>query len=196
MTGSSVFYFEFNEVLIRFVITILVILLLTWIHYRKSIENRQYAISFIMMGISIFLTCSYLGMVKVELGMVLGLFAVFSILRFRTKNVPFYEMVNLFVIITTSAINALANFPNVYRGLVLCNGIIIVATFLLERYRRKLVLLQREMVISELHLLAPARKEEFIAYIKRVTELNVKHVEVINVNAIKREAKVVVYYSQ
>ncbi|WP_430817653.1 DUF4956 domain-containing protein [Carboxylicivirga sp. RSCT41] len=194
MTEANVFYFEFHEVLIRFVINLLVILLITWIRYRENIANRQFAPSFIMMGISIFLTCSYLGMVKVELGIVLGLFAVFSILRFRTKNVPFYEMVNLFVIISTSAINALANFPNVYRGLIVCNSIVIVATFFLEIYRQRAILNKREMVINEIHLLAPIKEDELLVYLKETTALNVKHVEIINVNNVKKEARIIIYY--
>ena len=66
------------------------------------------------------------------MGMALGLFAVFSIMRFRTENLETKNMAYLFTVIGISVINAMFDFPHPVRGTILVNIIIILTVFLLE----------------------------------------------------------------
>ena len=45
--------------------------------------------------------------IKLDLGFAFGLFAVFSILRYRTISIPLKEMTYLFLVIGIAVINAL-----------------------------------------------------------------------------------------
>lgn len=70
-------------------------------------RRRDYYFSFILMSISIFtLIFLLLGADKsVGTGVALGLFAIFSIVRFRTESVPIREMTYLFVLVALSVLN-------------------------------------------------------------------------------------------
>jgi len=66
------------------------------------------------------------------MGMALGLFAIFSIIRYRTRNMAIKDMAYLFTVIGISALNALLDYPNPVRGTILVNLIVILTIFLLE----------------------------------------------------------------
>jgi hypothetical protein len=84
------------------------------------------------MGIMIFLMCILLRNVELSLGVGFSLFALFSILRFRTRNISTKDMSYFFAIIGMSAINSLAQFYNPVRGPILINAIILLSILLLE----------------------------------------------------------------
>ena len=56
--------------------------------------------------------------IKIELGFALGLFAIFGIIRYRTRQIPIREMTYLFLVIGISVINALANSKVSYAELI------------------------------------------------------------------------------
>lgn len=70
-------------------------------------RRRDYYFSFILMSISVFMLIFLLiGNDKsVGTGVALGLFAIFSIVRFRTESVPIREMTYLFIIVAMSVLN-------------------------------------------------------------------------------------------
>ena len=84
------------------------------------------------MGIMIFLMCIFLRNVEMSLGVGFGLFALFSILRFRTRNISTKDMSYFFAIIGISAINSLAQFHHPVRGPILINTIILLSVLMLE----------------------------------------------------------------
>ena len=84
------------------------------------------------MGIMLFLICILLRKSEMQMGMALGLFAVFSIMRFRTENLATKNMAYLFTVIGVSVINAMFDFPHPVRGTIMVNIIIILTVFLLE----------------------------------------------------------------
>ena len=84
------------------------------------------------MGIMIFLMCILLRNVEMSLGVGFGLFALFSILRFRTRNISTKDMSYFFAIIGISAINSLAQFYHPIRGPLLINLLILLSVLFLE----------------------------------------------------------------
>ena len=85
-----------------------------------------------LMGIMLFLICILLKKSEMQMGMALGLFAIFSIMRFRTENLVSKNMAYLFTVIGTSVINAMFDFPHPVRGTILVNVIIILTLIILE----------------------------------------------------------------
>ena len=85
-----------------------------------------------LMGTMLFLICILLKKSEMQMGMALGLFAVFSIMRFRTENLATRNMAYLFTVIGVSVINAMFDFPHPVRGTILINIIVILTVLLLE----------------------------------------------------------------
>ena len=100
-----------RSILIRFFLNLLVLFILIRLIYYKFTRKEEYLFSFFLMGIIIFLLCSLLQTVDIQLGMALGLFAVFAILRFRTINYTAKDMTYIFTVIGISVINSQANIP-------------------------------------------------------------------------------------
>lgn len=86
--------------------TFFVWVLVQFFYFPKG-RRRDYYFSFLLMSISIFmLIFLLLGADKsVGTGVALGLFAIFSIVRFRTESVPIREMTYLFIIVAMSVLN-------------------------------------------------------------------------------------------
>ena len=100
---------DFFELLLRLLLNTFVVYLITYKVYLKSNKNYQFYFGYNNISIVTFLMCFLLSSVKLELGFALGLFALFTIIRFRTGTIPIKEMTYLFVVIGVAVINALAN---------------------------------------------------------------------------------------
>lgn len=122
--------------LIRFglnLLTLFVLVRLLYYEYRKD-GVPEYMFAFFLLGIVVFLICTALEMVEVQLGFALGLFALFGILRFRTESIPVREMTYLFLVIGVAMINSLVNFADVLNGIILSNTLIVLPAWALEEF--------------------------------------------------------------
>ena len=120
------------EGLIRFLIDLVALFILVRIIYYRYSPKKEFSFVLFLMAIMIFLMCLLLKHADVSMGAGFGLFALFSILRFRTKNLDFRPMAYLFTAVGISAINALGVFYDPIRGPILINGIVLLSVFLLE----------------------------------------------------------------
>jgi hypothetical protein len=129
--------FAFGEdpiwnVLIRFCITLLVLFILIIGIYNKYAKKKELSFPFFLMGIMIFFMCIMLKNIELSMGVGFGLFALFSILRMRSKNLSAKVISYLFAIIGISAINALTEFYHPVRGPILINSVLLLSILLLE----------------------------------------------------------------
>jgi hypothetical protein len=118
--------------LIRFLIDLAALFVLIRVIYYRYSDKKDFSFVLFLMGIMIFLMCILLQHADISMGVGFGLFALFSILRFRTKNLDFRPMAYLFTAVGISAVNALAIFYDPIRGPILINGIVLLSVFLLE----------------------------------------------------------------
>jgi hypothetical protein len=95
------------NILIRFLVNLFVLYILIRGIYSRYSKKKQQSFPLFLMGIMIFLMCILLRNVELSLGVGFGLFALFSILRFRTRNISTKDMSYFFAIIGISAINNL-----------------------------------------------------------------------------------------
>ena len=104
-----------------------------WLYYGKS-KRRDYVFTFTLISTTVFLLIFLLGSEKLQIGLALGLFAIFGIIRYRTDTVPIREMTYLFLIIGLSVINALAVSVS-YLELFATNALFVFMTWLMEKTR-------------------------------------------------------------
>lgn len=101
---------EFNwlSALSRFSVNLLfigIMILLT----ARHISLRRFSFTFLMISLIVYFLCYTLKNFDLNLGMALGLFAIFGIIRYRTEPLQTEEMTYLFVTIGMSVINALSD---------------------------------------------------------------------------------------
>ena len=114
--------------------------------YLKNNSRIQFYFGYNSIALITFLMCFLLSSVKLELGFALGLFALFTIIRFRTSTVPIKEMSYLFIIIGVAVINALANKKVSYLELFFANGIVLYFVNYLESLTKNRANLKKETV--------------------------------------------------
>jgi hypothetical protein len=125
------------KLLVRLSINLSFVFLIVNVLYTKKSSKESFTFSFYVISLIVFFLCFTLKKFELGLGMALGLFAIFGILRYRTNTLPIKEMSYLFVVIGISVINALANSKMSYAEIFATNSIVSFAIFLLERRPQK-----------------------------------------------------------
>jgi len=182
------------NVLIRFAVTLVVLtIILRFIYYRYSKKKRN-VFSFFQMGIMLFLVCILLQHVEIQLGVALGLFAIFAIVRFRSENLSLRDMSYFFTVIGVSVINALADFIDPVRGHIIINSTIIIGLFILEFLFNKREYLSVVTTYDNLDLLAPDKTTELLDDLSARTRKKVKKVKIRKYDLIKNSVELEIYF--
>jgi hypothetical protein len=180
--------------LIRFFINLGVLFVLVGIIYYRFSKKEEYLFSFILMGVMIFLLSSILGSIDLHMGLALGLFAVFAIIRFRTVPYSVKDMTYVFIIIGISVINSQANIPPPVFGATIVNLSIILITWLLEIFLQKKNLNKLVIIYNKLELLKPEHNKDLLKDISRQTGQNIEKVIIQKIDIGKNNAELEVYF--
>jgi len=193
-------------VLIRFLTAILVLFIIIRLIYFRYTKNKRNIFSFFQMGIMIFLVCILLKSVEIQLGIALGLFAIFAIMRFRSQNLSLRQMTYFFTVIGVSVINAMAVYYHPVRGPIVINSIIILSVFLLEKlFNRKVSDKKKEkkmkkpfrktlLLYNRLELLDPGKEGELLSDISSRTNLKIEKTEIKKIDLIKGTAELEIFF--
>ena len=185
---------DFTSLLIRFSLNIVIIVGIVFGLYAKTSRRKDFYFSYIAISMAIFLLCFLLANVKMELGFALGLFAVFSIIRYRTDSIPIKEMTYLFVIIAVSVINALANKKISYIELLTTNMLIVVGLYILEKILNLRQELSYRIVYEKIENVQKGREEELMADLKARTGIDIKRFEVTRIDFLRDVAIIYIYF--
>ncbi|MBR3088393.1 MAG: DUF4956 domain-containing protein [Prevotella sp.] len=194
---SGLMSLDFTLMLVRFVICLLVNwLIVDKLYYKKS-KRRDFYFTFIIIGVAIFFIVFFMIFVledmkgKTGIGVGIGMFGIFSIMRYRTDAMPVREMTYLFVVLCLSVVNALASTMPLVELLV-TNFIIIIVVWFFEHLLK--VVPCKLIQYDRLDLVKPDRREDLIEDIRERTGLDVITVEVGGIDMLRDMAVVKVYY--
>ena len=183
-----------TKLLIAFFINFIAIMIVVrWLYYPKC-KRGEFFFTYILIAISTFMLIYVLGDVKLKAGIALGLFAMFSIIRYRTEQIAIREMTYLFTIIAVSAINGLT-ISELSIGEVIIINILFIITIvicesklLISHYSYKVI------KYDNINLITPDKREELIADLEKRTGLKIIKVEVGAIDFLKDAAIVKMYY--
>jgi hypothetical protein len=184
------------SIMMRFVLNMTVLFIIIRLIYYRTTKKEEYLFSFFILGIIIFLICAFLETVDIKLGMALGLFAVFSILRFRTVNYNVKDMTYTFAVIGVSVINSYANIPPPIIGAISTNLIVVLAVYLLENFLRKYGLNSMVVIYYKLELLNPKSKQDLLKDLSLQTGQNITKFTIRKIDIGKGHAEVEVYFKE
>jgi magnesium-transporting ATPase (P-type) len=198
-SGNSSEFWNFG---LRFCINILVIYVLIRLIYYPRHKNKDFLFTFILFNVINFLICILLSAAKIKMGFAFGLFAIFSILRYRTVTVPVREMGYFFISVAVGLINALAvvrgnpftdinNFPY---ELLLANGIVLALVLLLDRKSNLQHQNFKEINYERIDLIQPAKRADMIEDLRNRTGLPINRVEIIKIDFLRDVATIHAFY--
>ncbi len=126
------------------------------------------------------------------MGAAFGLFAVFSILRYRTEGLSAKDVTYLFLTIALGLITAISKGS--WDDLSIMSGILLVIIALLEGNWIMKKEQTRIVTYDKIGLITPEKREELIADLKTRTGLNIHRVEVQEYDFLKDAAQVMIFY--
>lgn len=183
-----------EDFLLRLLLNVLVVIgIIHFLYYRKS-KRADYYFTFAIISLSTFLIVALLGTVKLKTGFALGLFAIFSIIRYRTESMPVREMTYLFAIIAISVVNALAGDAVGWVGMLVINAIFVISIALAELTRKLKHFACKYVKYDRIDLILPSKRAEMIKDLEARLGVKVIKVDVGTVNFIKDMALLKVYY--
>lgn len=183
-----------SNLLIGFFINLIFVGIVVRGFYYPKCKRGEYFFTFILIAISIFLLIYLLGGVKLKTGFALGLFAIFSIIRYRTEQVSIREMTYLFIIIAMSAINGLVIEELSYSEMIMANLLFIASVWMCESNLLIRHLSYKIIKYDNINLITPDKEQELIEDLRKRTGLNIVKVEVGGIDFLKDAAIIKMYY--
>jgi hypothetical protein len=178
----------------RSLIDILAIIILVGFIYYPKYKNKDFIFTFVLFNIINFMICYLLGAAKIKIGFAFGLFAIFSIIRYRTIMVSIKDMGYFFVCVALGMLNSLATVTDGFVILISCNLIILILTYFLERLNFMNNENYKEIVYDNVQLIKPANREDLIKDLNERTGLDIHKVDVISINYLKDTVLLKAYY--
>ncbi|MBB73154.1 MAG: hypothetical protein CMJ75_01430 [Planctomycetaceae bacterium] len=173
-----VFDDDLYKLVIRFLFNAIFLALVFLIATSAGRLRRAFAFPVIMMNLMAFFICFTMKKLDLGLGMALGLFAIFAVLRYRTQSIRVKEMTYLFIGIGIAVINALSNKKTSYLELLMVNSIITSAALLIEAYMARDRREQHTVTHDRIDLLAPDKRPALIADLYQRTGLDITDIEI------------------
>ena len=188
--------FEANSLLsllLRFGFNLLVSwIIVQFLYYRKG-GRKDFYLTFMVFASAMFLLLFLMESVKLQIGLTLGLFAIFGVIRYRTETIPVREMTYLFLIITTAVINGLA-LEVTYTELIVANALLIVLIAVMEYLQKGPKTSTKLVHYDRIDNIVPEKKDELVADLRTRLGLDIVDVEVGHVDFLKDSAFVKVTY--
>lgn len=180
------------EFLTRFAVNIISCLILIRFIYYPTYKNREFFFTFIIFNLLIFLITLLLNRVEMSMGAAFGLFAVFSMLRYRTEGLSMKDMTYLFLVIAMGLLSAVG--VGEWWEIALLNLIIILVTYLLESN----ILLKKEhskiIQYENIELIKPGKLEELKLDLEIRTGLKINRISIDRIDFLRDTALLTVYY--
>lgn len=176
----------------RLLIDLVSIFILIRLVYYPNYNKKDFFFTFFMFNMVMFLITYLLNKVELSTGAAFGLFAVFSLLRYRTEDISAKDMTYLFVVIALGLVTAV-NKGNIYE-IAMINSMVILLAYLLDGN----LLLRQEMMknvqYDDIEMIKPQNHAALIEDLKKRTGLNIHKVSIGRVDYLRDTANVKIYY--
>ena len=188
---------DFYGTMIRFVINTIFLFILIRGIYFKYTKKEKFTFTFFLMGIMVFFLTSMMNTnVYIATAMGFGLFAIFAILRFRSRNFSLKDMSYIFTVIGISLINSLklTGFPVL--GVVIFNIMILISIIILEKFLINNNTITHMIVYENLEMLKSAKKQRILKDISDLTGKDILRIKIRKIDYREKVALLDIYYKE
>jgi len=187
---------EFLELVARFIFNTLVVFALIRYLYYPVAKRKEYFFTFMLVSTIVFLiSFSLINVDRLTVGIALGLFALFGILRFRTRQIPIKEMTYLFLVIGISVINALVTQLTSYIELLFINTMVLLVAWIGEKYWMQSKENSKNVVYEKIELVKPENRDKLIEDLENRTGLEIYRIEIGRINFLRDTARIRIFYT-
>ncbi|MBU2018911.1 MAG: DUF4956 domain-containing protein [Bacteroidetes bacterium] len=185
---------DFYKMSFRFLVNIgFLTLIIRWLYF-GSTKRKDYLFTYYMIGIIVFFLCFTLKKYELDIGMALGLFAIFGIIRYRTNAIPIKEMTYLFVVIGVSVMNSLANQKMSYAEILFSNFFIVLALYTIERLWFVRNVTSKSIQYEKIENIKPKNEALLRADLEDRIGVRIEEITIGDVDFLKDSAEITITY--
>ena len=169
------------------------VVIVRFIYYPRT-RDKRYVFTFLAFNTIIYFVLSLMSSISLGVGVGFGLFAIFSVLRYRTDTIPIREMTYLFIILALPVMNSSAMVASHWGELLLANTAVLIMLWVLEKEWGFQYEISKRIVYENIELIQPARRAELLADLTARTGLPIQRVKVGKIDFLRDVAELQVYY--
>ena len=177
-------------------LNLLVALLIVRFIYYPVTQDKTYVFTFLAFNTVIYFVLGLLTSASLSVGVGFGLFAIFSVLRYRTDEMPIREMTYLFILIALPVMNSVMISSANVGALLVANGTILALLFALERGWGFHFSGSKRVMYDRIDLISPAHEDRLLADLRERTGLAVERVEVRRIDFLHDTADLTIFYEE
>lgn len=170
-------------------------IIIRYIYYPRQTEHT-YLFTFLAFNSVVYFIMGLFTSVEISVGAGFGLFALFSVLRYRTETVPIHEMTYLFLMVALPILNSILLTTGQYEKMLIINVLITGVIWALEKgwgFRQEIH--SKEIVYEKIELVHLDNREEMLADIRARTGLNVTKIEIDRIDYLRDQVNGRIYYT-
>ena len=195
ITGFEEFQKMSVKLLVRLLIDLTAVFILVRFIYYPIYKHRELFFTYFIFNIVIFLISFLLNKVDLSMGAAFGLFAVFSMLRYKTEEIAIKDMTYLFLVIALGLVSAVTKIKDTadhieYIFLIGINAVVLLITYLLESN----IFMKKESVKTILYenieMIKEGKQADLLADLKLRTGFNVHRYSIHKIDFLKDAAQI------
>lgn len=185
---------DFYKMLFRFSINIVFLTIIIRYLYYSTSQRKDYLFTYYLISIIVFFLCFTLKKYELDIGMALGLFAIFGIIRYRTDPIEIKEMTYLFIVIGVSVINSLANKKMSYSEIIIGNIIIVASITIIERVWLLKHEITKQIIYENIENIKPENYNVLKSDLETRTGISINKITIGDVDFLKDTAILTIHY--
>lgn len=185
----------FLDLIIRLGLDITAAWLVTMGLFYRFSKKRSLVFCLFMFNLLIFIVGYILSNTNMGLGAGLGLFAIFTMLRYRSETLNLREMTYIFIIITIGFINSTNGIKNT-GIIILLNFVILALAYYLEKFIGSHILSVEKIKYDNLELLKPQYRHLLNQDIFLKTGIKAKTISIESISLADKTASLIIYYDE
>ncbi|MBN1936557.1 MAG: DUF4956 domain-containing protein [Anaerolineae bacterium] len=175
---------------------LLIALLIVRLIYYPVTKNKNYVFTFLAFSTITYFVLGLFTSTTLSVGVGFGLFAIFSVLRYRTEEMPTREMTYLFIIIALSVMNSILMLNGELMKLFVSNGTVVALLYVLEKEWGFHFEASTKITYEKVDLITPDHRDDLLADLRQRTGLSIRRVEVGRLDFLHDSAEIKIYYDK
>jgi len=176
----------------RYLLNLFTVFILFRFIYFKNYKKTDLFLTFFGFNSIIFFISFMLNKVEISTGAGFGLFAVFSVLRYRTEGIGAKDMTYLFLSISIGLLTAIG--PSNGIEISLFCFLIIALTYILENSLWGKKEVSKTIIYDSLDSIKQSQQSELMQDLKTKTGIEIHRISIDNIDYLKDSCTITIYY--
>ncbi|MEN9875341.1 MAG: hypothetical protein RLZZ529_338 [Bacteroidota bacterium] len=176
----------------RYLLNLFTVFILFRFIYFKNYKKTDLFLTFFGFNSIIFFISFMLNKVEISTGAGFGLFAVFSVLRYRTEGIGAKDMTYLFLSISIGLLTAIG--PSNGIEISLFCFLIIALTYILENSLWGKKEVSKTIIYDSLDSIKQSQQSELMQDLKSKTGIEIHRISIDNIDYLKDSCTITIYY--